>query len=265
MRTKSVPPSDGKATRTPDITVPVRDPAAEAPPDPAAAPSSAGSALPEICTRYQKLYAGLVFDVLEHMGISNTTLAHEIMPLTLDMKLAGPAFTVKGTTAAAKDESLRYRRMNAIKDMSFPCVEVRDAGTTQFNVALYGELTATTARAHGAVGAVVDGGTRDSGMVISMGFPLFARYRSPVEAFGRVITLEHQVPILMSGELTETVVVNPGDFIFGDLDGVIVIPKHLTLAVLVEAERIMAIEDLARAEFKQGGDPVEIFKKYRRL
>jgi regulator of RNase E activity RraA len=181
------------------------------------------------------------------------------------MKLAGPAFTMKGTATAVKDEKWRYRRLSAIKEMTYPCVEVRDAGTTKFNVALYGELTATTARAHGAVGAVVDGGTRDSGMVISMGFPLFARYRSPVEAFGRVITLEHQVPILMSGELTETVVVNPGDFIFGDLDGVIAVPKNLTLAVLLEAERIMGIEDAARLEFKNGSDPVEVFQKYRRL
>jgi regulator of RNase E activity RraA len=218
-----------------------------------------------ICNHYKKLYSGLIFDVLEHMGFANQTLAHEITPLSLDMKLAGPAFTMKGATTAVKDEKWRYRRLGAIKEMTYPCVEVRDAGTTPFNVALYGELTATTARAHGAVGAVVDGGTRDSGMVISMGFPLFARYRSPVEAFGRVITLDHQVPILMSGELTETVVVNPGDFIFGDIDGVIVIPKHLILPVLQEAERVEGVEDSARAEFKAGGDPVEVFNKYRRL
>jgi regulator of RNase E activity RraA len=86
-----------------------------------------------------------------------------------------------------------------------------------------------------------------------------------VEAFGRVIALDHQVPILVSGELTETVVVNPGDFIFGDSDGVIVIPKALTLKVLKEAERIKGIEDAARAEFKKGADPVKVFNKYRRL
>ena len=144
-------------------------------------------------------------------------------------------------------------------------VEVRDAGTTKFNVALYGELTATTARAHGAVGAVVDGGTRDSGMVISVEFPLFARYRSPIEAFGRVVTVDHQVPIRMSGELTETVIVNPGDFIFGDLDGVLVVPKDLIIPVLVEAERIGGIENAARVEFKRGDDPLEVYKKHRRL
>src|ERR1039458_3980361 len=223
------------------------------------------SELEQICNRYKQLYTGLIFDVLEHLGHPNQAVSHAIMPLTLDMKLTGPAFTVKGTTTAVKDEKFRYRRLNAIKEMTYPCVEVRDRATTPYNVALYGELTATTARAHGAVGALVDGGTRDSGMLISMGFPIFVRYRSPVEAFGRVMTLDHQVPILVSGELTETVVVNPGDFIFGDIDGVIVIPKELTLKVLKEAERIEGIEDSAREEFKTGADPVEVFNKYRRL
>lgn len=217
-----------------------------------------------ICARYRRLYAGLLFDVLEHLGYTNQALCHEIMPLSNEMKLAGPAFTFKGTTTAVKDESVRFRRLNALKEMKHPCVEVRDQ-TTPFNVALYGELSATSAAAHGAVGALIDGGTRDSGMLISMGFPVFARYRSPVEAFGRVMTIAHQVPILMSGELSETVVVNPGDFIFGDIDGVIVVPRELTMPVLLEAERIAGIEDAARVDFKRGDDPVEVFKRHRRL
>jgi len=218
----------------------------------------------EICARYRRLYAGLLFDVLEHLGHTNQTLSHEIMPISPEMKLAGPAFTFKGTTSAVKDESVRFRRLNALKEMRHPCIEVRDR-TTPFNVALYGELSATSAAAAGAVGALIDGGTRDSGMLISMGFPVFARYRSPVEAFGRVMTLAHNVPILMSGELSETVVVNPGDFIFGDIDGVIVVPKDLTIQVLLEAERIAGIEDAARVDFKKGEDPGEVFKRHRRL
>jgi len=224
----------------------------------------AGPDLPQLCARYKRLYAGLVFDVLEHLGHPNQALSHEIMPISPDMKLAGPAFTFKGTTSAVKDESVRFRRLNALKEMKHPCIEVRDR-TTPYNVALYGELSATSAATHGAVGALIDGGTRDSGMLISMGFPVFARYRTPVEAFGRVMTLSHQVPILMSGELSETVIVNPGDIIFGDIDGVLVVPKALALQVLLEAERIAGIEDAARVDFKRGDDPVEVFKKHRRL
>lgn len=250
--TPSAPLSDPRAIRPPG-TNPTAPNGHDTPPE-----------MTEICARYKRLYAGLLFDVLEHLGLTNQALSHEIMPISADMRLSGPAFTFKGTTTAVKDESVRYRRLNALKEMKHPCIEVRDR-TTPFNVALYGELSATSAAAHGAVGALMDGGTRDSGMLISMGFPVFARYRTPVEAFGRVMTIAYQVPILMSGELSETVVVNPGDFIFGDIDGVIVVPKALTLPVLQEAERIAGIEDAARLDFKKGEDPVEVFNRHRRL
>lgn len=217
-----------------------------------------------ICERYKQLYAGLVFDVLEVMGLAHQALSHDLVPLAPGMKLAGPAFTVKGTLTTEKDSAGRQRRMKAVRDMTYPCVEVRDRGTP-FNVAIYGELSATTARAHGAVGAVIDGGTRDSGHLISMGFPVFARYRSPVEAFGRYSWLACQVPVLITGEVTHSVVVNPGDFIFGEEDGVICIPKAVTLKVLEECERIKLLEDQARNEFARGDDPVEVFAKYERL
>jgi regulator of RNase E activity RraA len=222
------------------------------------------SEMEQVCARYRRLYAGAVYDVLEHLGYPNQVLSHQVAPLTPDMKLAGPAFTVKGTTSCERDEALRHRRLAAIKRMRRPCVEVRDCGTP-FRLALYGELSATSAAAHGAVGALVDGGTRDTGMLISMGFPIFARYRTPVEAFGRWVMLDCEVPVLVSGELTDAVQVNPGDFIFGDFDGVMVIPKELTMQVLVECERIIGIEDNARVEFARGDDPVEVFERHKRL
>jgi regulator of RNase E activity RraA len=218
----------------------------------------------EICQRYRRLYAGAVYDVLEKLGYPNQVLSHQLVALSPGMKLAGPAFTVKGTQTAERDEAGRYERMKMICSMSHPCIEVRDRGTP-FNVALYGELSATTARAHGAVGALIDGATRDSSLLIEMGFPVFARCRTPVEAFGRYMTVKCQVPICLTGELTETVVVHPGDFIFGEDDGVIVIPNSLTQQVLEECERIKGLEDLARRDFARGDDPVEVFKRYQRF
>jgi len=221
------------------------------------------SNMAEICERYRRLYGGLVYDVLEHLGYPHQALSHELVPLSPEMKLAGPAFTVKGTMTCEKDESRRYKRLAMIKQMQSPCVEVRDAGTP-FHVALYGELSATTARAHGAVGALVDGGVRDSAYLIKMGYPVFCRYRNPVEAFGRWMMLDYQVPVRIHGELMESLQVNPGDFIFGDLDGVLVIPKDLTLTVLEECERVMGIEDVARGEFARGDDPVAAFERHKR-
>jgi 4-hydroxy-4-methyl-2-oxoglutarate aldolase len=217
-----------------------------------------------ICERYRNLYAALIYDVLEHIGYPAQALSHRLTPLDRDMKLAGPAFTVKGTMTCEKNQELRFKRLAMIKQMQYPCVEVRDAGTP-FHVALYGELSATTARAHGSVGAVIDGGVRDCLHLVKMGYPVFARYRNPVEAFGRWAMLDYNVPILLHGEVTETVVVNPGDFIFGDFDGVMVIPKDLTVKVLEECERVMGIENDARVEFARGEDPVAVFERHKRL
>ncbi len=227
-------------------------------------PTNTKSEMLSFCARFRKLYAGLIYDVLEHFGYPDQSVSHDITPLDREMKLAGPAFTVKGTVSTVRDESLRYKRLRMITQMTDPCIEVRDRGTP-FNVAIYGELSATTARAHGSHGALVDGGARDTAMLIKMGYPVFCRFRNPVEAFGRWAMLDYNVPILLSGETRETVIVNPGDFIFADFDGAIVIPKDLTLKVLEECERVMAIEDEARGDFARGDNPVEVFEKHKRL
>lgn len=218
----------------------------------------------EICQRYQRLYAGVIFDYLDHHGLPHQLLSSALTPLTLDMKIAGPAFTVKGGVSTEKNEAVRYKRLEMITKMTYPCVEVRDRGTP-FSVALYGELSATSAQAHGAVGALIDNATRDSGFLIEMGFPVFCRGRNPIEAFGRWMMVDYQAPIRVAGELSNEVLIRPGDFIFGDLDGVLVIPQELTLEVLEECERIVGIEDVARAEFRRGDNPVEVFERHKRL
>jgi 4-hydroxy-4-methyl-2-oxoglutarate aldolase len=220
--------------------------------------------LEEISERYKRLYAGAVYDVLEGMGYPNQALSHELTALTSGMKLAGPAFTVKGAVTAERLEEDRETALQMVCSMTRPCIEVRDRGTS-FNVAIYGELSATTAKAHGAVGALLDGGARDCGHLINMGFPVFARYRSPVEAFGRYMIHKFQVPIYVSGELTNTVEIKPGDFIFGEEDGVLVIPKDLILPVLNKCEAMKSLENQAREDFGRGDNPVEVYKRYQRF
>lgn len=149
-----------------------------------------------------------------------------------------------------------------IKEMRQPCIEVRDCGTP-FSIALYGRH-----HGHGAWQRWAPWwmAARETPVqLIAMGFPVFVRYRTPIEAFGRWAMIDYQVPVLLTGELTDTVQVNPGDFIFGDYDGVLVIPKDLTEPALVECERIIGIEDDARVEFARGEDPVEVFQRHKRL
>src|SRR5260370_41302377 len=93
----------------------------------------------EVCRRYRELYARAIYDVLEHFGYPSQVLSREFAPLIPEMKLSGPAFTVKGAATCERNEALRHKRLDMIKQMRRPCIEVRDCGTP-FTIAMYGEL-----------------------------------------------------------------------------------------------------------------------------
>lgn len=219
----------------------------------------------ETIDRYRRLYTGLVYDILDEMGLPNQALATDIRPLRPDMIIAGPAFTIQGINDPVGDEGLRERRIKLFGEMRYPCVDVRDCGYDT-RVAHYGEMNAVLGRAKGVVGAIVDGGTRDSRHVLAMDFPLFCRYFSPVEAVKRWGYYRWQLPIQLRGALSATVVVRPGDFMFADIDGVLVIPQERVVEVLRKAEEHAAIEDRARADFAAPGADVEaVYARYRKL
>jgi 4-hydroxy-4-methyl-2-oxoglutarate aldolase len=219
----------------------------------------------DVVERYRSLYTGLVYDIMDEMGLPYQALATDLRPLRDDMIVAGPAFTMQGVNDPVGDPTLRERRIQMFNEMRHPCVDVRDAGF-DFRVAHYGEMNAVLGRAKGVVGAVIDGGLRDSGLLLKMDFPVFRRFHSPVEALNRWSYYRWQHPIALRGALSATVTVRPGDFIFGDIDGVLVIPKEHTVEVLRKAEEHAAVENRARKEFADPtADVEEVYARYRKL
>ena len=221
----------------------------------------------EVIARYRRLYSAAVYDILDELGLPNQVLAAEVKPVRDTMIVAAPAFTMKGIPDPVGNSELRARRINMFSDMrakGTPLIDVRD---TSFDnqVAHYGEMNATVGRSVGVVGAVIDGGCRDTSFLIDSGFPVFCRYQTPVEAFSRWSYYDWDIPVGMRGALTAIVVVNPGDFVFGDLDGVVIIPKELTNEVLLRAEALVARENEVRAEFESGADPVDVYRRHGRL
>ncbi|WP_157961737.1 RraA family protein [Acuticoccus kandeliae] len=219
----------------------------------------------DVIERYRTLYTGLVYDIMDEMGLPHQALATDIRPLRDDMIIAGPAFTMQGINDPVGDPGLRERRIRMFSEMRHPCVDVRDAGFDT-RVAHYGEMNAVLGRAKGVVGAVIDGGLRDSSLLIKMGFPVFRRFHSPVEALNRWSYYRWQQPVALRGALTATVTVHPGDFMFGDIDGVVVIPKEHIVEVLRRAEEHAAVEGRARVEFADPANDVEeVYARYRKL
>src|SRR5439155_15885227 len=109
----------------------------------------------------------------------------------------------------------------------------------------------------GCMGAVVDGGLRDLDFVNQMGFPVFARFRHAASLVGRWGITNSQV-LVKIGNTT----IAPGDFVFGDVDGVVIVPQALTMDVLAEAEDIQQREKGMREELRAGVSVIEAFKKY---
>lgn len=217
----------------------------------------------EISHRYRRLYAALVSDALEHLGYHSQCMASGIYPLTHTMKVAGPAFTAHGIATPSRDEKIHDIRLGMFKSMTPGVVQVRDTqGDT--SCGQFGEISATAAHAHGCVGAVIDGSTRDSNYLIDMGFPTFCRFRNPVEAFGRFMVVDYQIPIYVRG-MDGLLKINPGDYIFGDNDGVVVVPQELTIKVLEMAEEWFESEARSRRAMAEGRDPFDVYEEYGRF
>jgi regulator of RNase E activity RraA len=208
--------------------------------------------------RLTRLYTGAVADILDELGRREQCLPADIRPLEPGMKVAGPVHTVRGR-ARHYDDGVdpRYKQMDML-DAIFPGSVIVVEPGEEATAAHWGELMSTVARAKGATGAVIAGGLRDSPQILSMGFPVFRRYHSPLTAVYRYDVTDFAVPVRIGG-----VPVNPGDFILGDIDGVLVIPEHLIDEVLAQAESVRDREDIVRDALNKGGSIRTLFEKYR--
>lgn len=217
----------------------------------------------EINSRYLKLYTGLVYDAMESIGLKGRAMQSGVYPLVHTMKTAGPAFTCHGIATPNRDEKVHDIRLGMFKSMTKGVVQIRDT-QGDMSCGQFGEISATAAAAHGCVGAVIDGSTRDSNYLIDMGFPTFCRFRNPVEAFGRFMVVDYQIPVHIKG-MDGNLVVQPGDYIFGDNDGVVVVPYEKTLEILKIAEEWFDSEAKSRNAMAEGKDPFSVYEEFGRF
>jgi regulator of RNase E activity RraA len=112
---------------------------------------------------------------------------------------------------------------------------------------LWGELLSTAARARGATGCLIDGHTRDVARILEMEFPVFCTGFRPVDSSSRSVVVDYDCPVLCGG-----VLVHPGDIIFADIDGIVVIPSsHLEATVKAALEKVEA-ESSSRQMLEEG-------------
>jgi len=204
-----------------------------------------------------------VCDVLEQHDLRDQALSPALAALAQTQpKLAGLAYTVRGQMMPYEGPA-DPDKMAAIAGMVPGVVSVW-AGDGD-GMAYFGELLALGMKVRGCEGLVVNGGVRDSAWIVQHGIPAYAKYRSPVQSIGRWKVTGCQVAVDMPGATGRYVRVQPGDFILGDADGVVVIPARLIDAVLAEAERITERETSIRADIRGGADLGIVLRRYGRI
>jgi regulator of RNase E activity RraA len=198
----------------------------------------------EICQRYEKIFTAAVNDVLRENMLTRQILPNGILPLRETQRVAGFAFTIKG----AKNLEL----LDSLKENSFVVWDTsNDDESTQ-----WGECMTMAAQRKKVRGAAVDGGVRDTDKVLELGFPLWVRYRNSNGMLGRFRISGWQTQIRIGD-----VFIQPGDLIFGDIDGVIVVPRAICVPVLLRAEEIANGESQLKKWIKEGMSATEIVKR----
>jgi len=206
----------------------------------------------------EKLYSDVVSDVLDEMGFRQAM--HEgIRPLFPEAAVVGRAATILAVDVYDEEANTLDMEMEAVDCLRGDEVAVMCSNGSR-RASLWGELLSTAARARGARGAIVDGFSRDVGRIITMKFPVFASGVRPVSSNGRCRVIEYARPIECGG-----VTVHPGDIVFGDIDGIVVIPKSVAGEVIGRAFEKVQKENITRRELEKGTLLRDVYRKYGTL
>jgi len=170
-----------------------------------------------------------ISDALFRLGHKDRTMAARIKPVDPGMKVAGPAFTAKAYPGGT------YICGEALEAAAAGDVLVIDGGGF-IEAVLWGEIFSRMASAKGILGAVIDGAVRDIDGVVELGFPLFAAGVTPAAGTGDKLG-KIRVPVSCAA-----VVVNPGDWIYGDRLGVVVVPESMLAETKASCEAVLEKE-----------------------
>lgn len=222
----------------------------------------------EIKNKLLPAHSADVYDTLDAMGYFQQCLSLKIRPLRDDMKIIGPALTILGTSEPRFSGDLPGQYKNpefdnfAMFDKIYEgCVIVLNAEKDD-QIGHWGEMMSYGAKNKGATGVVIDGGTRDKEGICKIdNWACFTKYTSPIESerIWRNKTLEE--PIFMTGTLSKYVRVDPGDWIFGDCDGVMVIPQKILMETLSNLVKFRMREDREIKELSNGVQIKEALRK----
>jgi regulator of RNase E activity RraA len=210
----------------------------------------------QLAARLARCYTGAVHDVLREMGHKNIVLPASIKPIVPQTRVAGPAWTVAGHIDRTRSRHETLLAWCTLLSRA-PKGHVIVCQPNNHEVALMGELSAQTLQARGVLGFVVDGGSRDTELVVAQGFPVFCAFLTPADIVARWVPDRFGQPVTIGA-----VTIATGDYVLGDRDGVVAIPRAIAEEVVAKTEEVVATESEMRRALIAGMDPVEAYNKY---
>ena len=210
----------------------------------------------EISDRLAKCYTGVVHDVMRKMGHQDFTLPPRLRPILPAQAMAGPAFTILGKVDPTADPHETLLAWTGLLSKCPPGhVWVNQPNDNV--IAHMGELSAETLQDKGVRGAVADGMIRDTDFLLEIGFQTWCSGFTPRDIVGWWLPAAWDVPIRI-GEVD----IQPGDYMVGDRDGLIRVPKDIVMEVIEASETDINTESSIRTAIRGGMDPQEAYLKY---
>lgn len=203
----------------------------------------------------RELYTPVVGDSLDQAGHYHQFLPAAVQPLRDSMKVIGRAMPALHVDVDGEQEQPFGKLTEALDQLEPGEVWVGAGGAMR--CAYWGEILTATAKARGARGAVINGYHRDTPRVLEQGWPVFSRGRYAQDSRVRTQVSDYRCAIELGG-----VRVNPGDLVFGDLDGVVVVPRAGEGDVIHRALEKARAENVVRREIERGMSSTDALKKY---
>lgn len=212
----------------------------------------------------KELFVALVGDILDTMGLQNQFLPPNIKPLQHDFIVIGRAMTVVEADVSEKQSSessdpiikkpfgIMFEALDDLKED-----EVYICSGSSPTYALWGGLMSTRAIKLKSAGAVLHGWSRDTNEILNLNFPTFSFGGFAQDQGPRGKVLNYRVPIEIEG-----VSINPGDIIYGDRDGVLVVPKSAVNKAFTGAIEKARGEQMVKKALEDGMSTVDAFDKF---
>jgi 4-hydroxy-4-methyl-2-oxoglutarate aldolase len=204
----------------------------------------------------KNLYTAVLSDSLDELGFRDQVMREMIRPLSSDSVAVGWARTVLCMDVHYTPDDPYGTEIEAIDSILPGEVVVVSTGFSKRN-APWGELLSTAAVARGARGCITDGLIRDTRKILEMGFAMFSAGIKPVDSRGRGLVVDYNLPADCGG-----VVVNPGDLVVADFDGVVVVPNKIVPEAVRLATDKVTRENQSRKELMDGAYLRDVFDKY---